>query len=282
MSILHFKPAIWDAQILRTLEDNLVARKVCNLNYSGEIKQKGDTVYFSGLADPTVTGYSGSVTYEALVDASVEMKIDQANYFAFKVGDIDAAQAQIDLKNSQASRAAYKLRDTADAYILGKYADANLAVDSSGSSLEVDSATILSTIGLAQQKLAEQNVSESDMFMILPPWVQLKLKLAGVKFSINEGINGTGGMAWTKDLGFDVYITNNLTNAGSVAVPETYCLAGSKNAMAYAEQIVETEQLRLQDSFDDAVRGLHVFGHKVVKPNELCRLFLKYKAETLI
>lgn len=282
MSITKFKPQLWAATILRTNEDNLVARKVCNTDFTGEIKAKGDTVHFAGLADPTVNPYAGSITYEALQDAGLDLLIDQANYFAFKIGDIDKAQAQLDLKNSQGSRAAYQLKKTCDSYILAKYAEAKHAVDSSGSELEVTSATILSVLGSAIQQLQEENVPENGIFMIVPPWVQLKLKLAGIKFTINNGINGTGGMAWTNELGFEMYVSNQVVNTGTTAVPISHCLAGSKNAMAFAEQIVETEALRLENSFDDAVRGLHVYGHKIVKPNELCHLNLKYKVETVI
>lgn len=282
MSIAKFKPQIWSATILRTNEDNLIAQKICNTDGVGEIKQKGDTVYFAGLADPTVNPYTGSISYEDLQDAGVSLVVDQANYFAFKVGDIDKAQAQADLKNSQATRASYQLKKTCDSYILGKYADAGNVVDSSGSPISVTSANIISVLGQAAQKLQENNVPENGIYMVAPPWVQLKLKMAGIAFSINEGINGTGGVAWTKELGFDLYITNQVVNTGSVAVPVSHLMAGSKNAMVYAEQVLDTEALRLQDSFSDAVRGLHVFGHKIVKPNELVHLNLQFAAETTI
>lgn len=284
MSVARFKPAIWSATILRTNEDNLIAQKICNTTADGvsEIKQKGDTVYFPGLADPTVTAYTGSINYEALQDAGCELQIDQSNYFAFKVGDIDKAQASADLKNSQATRASYQLKKTCDSYILGKYADAKYAVDNSGSSLSITSLNIISSMGMAAQKLMEESVPENGIFMVIPPWVQLKLKLAGINFKINEGINGTGGMAWTKELGFDVYVTNNVANTGTSDVPISHCLAGSMNSMVYAEQILETEALRLQTSFDNAVRGLHVFGHKIVKPNELVHMNFTYAAESAI
>jgi hypothetical protein len=277
MSTPQFVPQIWTAKILRVLEDNLIAKKICNMEAEGEIKKAGDTVYFNGLSDPTIKNYTGTVNYEELKDSGVVMQIDQQKYFAFKVGDIDKAQSKIDEKGSQASRAAYKLRETCDSFILGKYDEAKHTVAGT-----ITTANVLSKIGEAQQKLAEENVSESDMFMIIPPWMRLKLQLAGIKFSINEGINGTGGMAWTKELGFDMYVTNNLVNLGTVDAPQSQILAGAYNSIAFANQIINTESLRLESSFDNAVRGLNVYGGKVVRPDHLVRCDFLFGAETTI
>lgn len=235
-------------------------------------------MYFNGLADPTITAYSGSVTYEGLQDAGLTMVIDQQNYFAFKVTDIQKAQAAVDLKGSQAARAAYKLKEACDTNILALYADANLTVTDAS----CDSATIISTIGEVQNQLAQVNVPSSDMWCVIPPWVQLKLKLAGISFQINNGLNGTGGMSWTNELGFDMYVTNQVANTGSVAAPVSKVMAGSYSAIAFAQQILETESMRLESSFDTGIRGLHVFGRRVVRPDLLCTATLTYTAETAI
>lgn len=278
MAGVNFIPQLWNAKVLRVNEDNLIAKKICRAPYKGEIKNQGDTVYFPGLADPTVSSYSGTINYENLQDASLTLKIDQADYFAFKVGDIEAAQQGIDLKGSQADRAGYKIMQKADSYVMGFHGEAKSLI----TQVSVTSANIISTLGLAQQKLAENFVMDEDMWMAIPPWVRLKLQLAGIKFQVNNGINGTGGVAWTNELGFDLYVTNQIVNIGSVAVPESLCMAGSYNSIAFADQITETEMLRLQASFDNAVRGLHVYGAKVVKPNELVKLDLTLAAETTI
>jgi hypothetical protein len=279
MSISNFIPQIWSTKILRTLEDNLVGKRICTLDAEGQIKKFGDTVIFNGLADPTISSYSGSsISYEALQDASVVLQINQQDYFAFKVGDIEKAQANVDVKGSQADRAAYKLQQNADSYIMGLHTQAGLT-SSNGS---VTSATVFSTIGEVQQSLAQVNVSDSDMWMVIPPWVRLKLELAGVKFQVNNGINGTGGMAWTDALGFDIYVTNQVKNTGTVASPVSKVMAGSYNSIAFASQIMETEAIRLESTFDTGIRGLHVYGAKVIQPNLLHTATLTYAAETTI
>lgn len=278
MATPNFIPTLWSTKIQRVLEDNLIAKKICSREHEGQIKQAGDAVKFNGLSDPTITTYAGSVSYENLKDSGVVMQIDQQKYFAFKVGDIDKAQTNIDEKGSQATRAAYKLRETADTFILSKYADALNSVTAT-----ITTANILSKLGEVSQKLQEANVPESDTFMIIPPWMRIKLQLAGIKFNINEGLNGTGGMAWTKELGFDMFVTNQVVNTGTVATPISQVIAGAFDSIVYADQIVQTQYFdKLEDSFDSAVRGLHVYGGKTVRPDLLVNGVFTYAAETTI
>ncbi len=279
MSTKNFAPKVWAATILRTLESKLIAKKICNTQYTGEIKKQGDAVYFNGLADPTIFEYTGAdISYEALEDSRVTLLVDQADAFAFKVGDIEAAQASMDMKGSQAQRAAYKLAQACDTKIMSLYTGAGKTVTAAS----ITSANVLSFLGAFKQKLAESDVDVSDMWMVLPPWMQLKLELAGVSFSINEGIKGQGGMMWTNTLGFDIYITNQVVNTGTEAVPISQLMAGSGMAMAFADQITETETLRAINTFDDLVRGLHVHGEKVIKDQELVHGQATYAAETAI
>jgi hypothetical protein len=277
-TVSNFIPQIWNAKVIRELENNLVGKQIANMNYDGEIKQKGDTVFFNSLGDVTVNSYSGTVSYEELSDEQVAMVIDQANYFAFNVQDIDAAQANVDLKNSQAQRAAYELANKCDQHILGLYAEAaNTVTDAT-----CDSSTIISDISEAGVYLDEQNVPQQGRYLIISPWVRAKLELAGVVFSINDGIkSGTGGLAWADYLGFKIYVSNNLTNASSRS-SATECLALSGDAIAFAQQIMNTEDVRRESSFTTSVRGLHVFGAKVVQPKHMVRMSLTYAAETAV
>lgn len=271
-----FIPEIWDAAVFRTLEDNLVARKICR-NYSNKVKKAGDVIHFNGLADPTVSAYSGTVSYETLKAGTISLLIDQQNYYGFDVTDVEEAMANVDLKGSQAERAGYALKKTCDTYIMGLYSGAGAGTITDTT---CDTATIISDIGLAKQYLAENNVMENDMWLTIPPWVQLKLELAGIKFAINNGINGKGGMMWAKVLGFDVYVTNQVVESSSTPVSE--CMAGSYNAIVFAEALMKSETLRAETAFANHIRGLHIFGSKVVKPKELVRITLTYAAETAI
>lgn len=274
----NFIPTIWAATILRALKNNLVAKQICNLEYEGEIKQKGDSVKFTGLSDVEIRDYDGSeISWDEMDDASVTMNIDQQKYFAFKVDDVDKVQATLkNLENSQLNKASYNLRDVADRFILGKHAEATGGVVTDAT---CDADTILYDIAKAGRLLEELNVGEGSRFLVIPPWVKEKLRLAGIEFQIKNGSGAGNGIQWAQELGFDLYVSNNVTNLGTVQNPQSQCLAGSYNAILYADQIVDTEGLRLQNYFADGIRGLHVYGGKVVKPNELVKLNLTYSED---
>lgn len=274
INAVNFIPEIWDAAVYRTLEDNLVAKKICR-NYSNKVKSAGDTIHFNGLEDPTVATYTGTVSYETVTSGRVSLIVDQQNYYAFDVTDIEDAMANVDVQGSQAERAGYVLRKQCDTYIHSLYTQSALTAVTDTS---VDTSTILSSIGQLKLALAQNNVDENNMWMTATPWMQLKLELAGIKFQINNGINGKGGMMWAKVLGLDVYVTNQVYVSGGV----TYPMAGSYNAIVFAEGLLKSEALRSETSFSTHVRGLHVFGAKVVKPKELVYGAFTEVAETAI
>jgi hypothetical protein len=203
--------------------------------------------------------------------------VDKQKYYGFDVTDIEETMANVDLKGSQAERAGYQLKKACDSLIMGLYTEAQaLTADTT-----CDTTTILSDIGALKQKLAENNVPENNMWLVINPWVQLKLELAGIKFNINEGVNGKGGMMWAKILGFDAYVTNQVVNSNATG-PVSEIMAGSYDSIVYAEALMKSESIRSETAFATHIRGLHVYGMKVVKPLELAKISLTYTAETAI
>ena len=250
------------AEILRTNEDNLLANTICNTEFCGDIKNRGDSVTFIGLNDPTVYDYEGTLIYEEIDDSALKLLIDQDKAFSFRVKDIEALRSSIGLEDSQTKRASYLLKNEVDSYVFSLYGDAGNTVDAA----EVTPDNVLSTVAMMKQKLEEANVPDGRIWIVVPPFVKTKLMLAGVKFQINNGVNGTGAVAFTDELGCDLYVSNQLAKSGN----NTMMLAGSYSAIAYAEQVLETQVIdRMESSFDKAVRGRLVFGAKVIKPNEL-------------
>ncbi len=254
---------IISAEILRTNEDNLLANTVCNTSFAGDIKNRGDSVVFIGLNDPTVYDYDGSITYEDIDDSSLTLLIDQDKAFSFKVKDIEALRSSIGLEDSQTKRASYLLKNQVDTYVFSLYEDAGCTMDA----IEATPENVLQTVASMKQKLEEANVPDGRTWIVVPPFIKTKLMLAGIKFQINNGVNGTGAVAFTDELGCDIYVSNQLAENEK---GEIMMLAGSYSAIAYAEQVLETQVLdRLENSFDKAVRGRLVFGAKVIKPAEL-------------
>ncbi|MBQ5837033.1 MAG: hypothetical protein IIW39_00030 [Clostridia bacterium] len=250
------------AEILRTNEDNLLANTICNTEFCGDIKNRGDSVTFIGLNDPTVYDYEGSVVYEDIDDASLTLLIDQDKAFSFKVKDIEALRSSIGLEDSQTKRASYLLKNEVDTYVFNLWQEAGNILPEA----EVTPDNVIATVAAMKQKLEEANVPDGRTWIVVPPFIKTKLMLAGIKFQINNGVNGTGAVAFTDELGCDIYVSNQLAQIEGY----TIMLAGSYSAIAYAEQVLETQVLdRLENSFDKAVRGRLVFGAKVIKPAEL-------------
>jgi len=285
-----FIPKLWEADIIRAYEKNLIAKEICAMNPKAKIEKYGDTVHFPGLADPTIGTYvpvginnansnATTLSYEDLTNTDVTLVIDQAKYFAFRVDDILEAQSNVGVRGSQTQRAGYKLRDVCDSYILG-LAPAGVTagtvtnvVDYSGASSAptVTAKNVLIAIGQMSRLLDEQNIPNEEKFIVIPPWVKLKLALAGVEFSIREGDKAKDGVEWNNSMGFDMFVSNNLTPLLESTTPVgSMVVGGSKKAIAYAGQIQNTEALRLEDNFAWGVRGLHLYGAKVIRPELLC------------
>ena len=250
------------AEILRTNEDNLLANRICNTSYIGDIKNRGDSVTFVGLNEPTVYDYSGTVTYEDVTDSSVVLEIDQDKAFSFKVADLDALRSSLGLKDSQAKRASYNLKKEVDSYVFSLHGDAGTTMKS----VTVTPANVLQVIGEVKEQLEKNNVQDGRTWIVVPPFIKTKLMLAGIKFQINNGINGSGTVGFTDELGCDIYVSNHLESRDETV----HMMAGSYSAIAYAEQLLDVQYIdRLENSFDSAVRGRIVFGARVVKPKEL-------------
>lgn len=285
MSVLHFKPEIWSKILLAALQKSLVfgGPMVVNRDYEGEIAGPGDTVHITSIGDPTISNYApnATITYQQLTDAGQSLIVDQAKYFAFQVDDVDKRQAAGDMQTFVESRAAYRIADTADQFLAGLYTNVAPAnqVGTSGSPVtpalfaSATPADFYTKVVLPSKVLLDQaNVpDDGNRYMILPPWARALVEQtqAFLAFPGNDGgpgdvfANGYAG----KLSGFNMLVSNNAVNySGSNWIIQS----GHSMAISYAEQIVQTEALRLQSTFADAVRGLHVYGAKVVRPEALC------------
>jgi hypothetical protein len=274
MAISAFKPEVWSAELLVALEKSLVygATGVVNRNYEGDISQYGDTVQITTLADPTVSTYTAhtDITIEDVDDTAQTLLIDQAKYFAFEVDDIEKRQARGDVLGEQARKAAYKLRDVADQFVgttmaagvdAGNViAEATLATAAEAYDTLVDLAVILD----------EDNVpSEGRWAVITPAFHGLLLKdsrfiAAGDASGSMVRTNGMVGEA----AGFSLRKSNNAPN-GPGAGAGKLVLAGYGGAVTYAEQIARVEGDRMEKRFADLIKGLHLYGAKVVRPTGL-------------
>lgn len=279
MAITRFRPEIWSAQLLVALQKALVFAQpgVVNRDYEGEISQAGDTVRITSISDPTIGTYvpnSTTITPEELTDAQRNLVIDQAKYFAFKVDDVDARQAKGNVMPEALRRAAYKLRDLVDQYVAAFYTSVDSANKvNSGTAVSITTAALAYTNLVAlRTQLDEANVPTEDRWVVIPPWYE-GLLLDSPNF-INAEKAADGGAALRngrigRAAGFDIYKSNNVV---TVTGDDDAILAGVPAAITYAEQINKVEAYRPEAGFSDAVKGLHLWGAKVVRPDMLAYL----------
>ncbi|MFH8369191.1 N4-gp56 family major capsid protein [Streptomyces sp. NPDC018031] len=276
MAISAFKPEIWNADLLVTLEKSLVyaAPGVVNRDYEGDISQYGDTVHITSLADPTVGTYTPhtDITIEDVDDSDTALLIDQAKYFAFEVDDVEKRQARNGgaVLTEQARKAAYKLRDVADQYVAGLMAagvDAGNLVAEQTLASPSDAYDLLVDLGVI---LDNDNVPfENRWAVVTPAFHGLLLKdsrfvAAGDAAGAATRANGMVGEA----AGFTIRKSNNSPN-GPGAGAGKLVIAGYSGAVTYAEQINKTEATRKEKGFADIVKGLHLYGAKVIRPTGL-------------
>lgn len=273
MSLDNFIPKIWSARLLVNLQKNLVYGQpgVINRDYEGEIRNVGDTVYINSIGPVTVGDYTKNTDInapETLTDSQRALQITEAKYFNFQIDDIDKAQQKPKVMDDAMAEAAYALADVADQFIASHYVDAQSAIgdDTTPETPTTDKAyELLVDAGVL---LDENNIPRSNRFVVIPPWFYgLILKddrfvKAGTATSDNVLRNGEVGQA----AGFTVYMSNNVPNTDGAKYK---ILAGHPMAITYAEQIASVEGYRPEKRFADAVKGLHLYGAKVVRPEAL-------------
>lgn len=272
MAITNFIPEIWSAALLKALRDRLTYAQagVINRNYEGEIARAGDTVHITSFEDPAVRDYTknGTISWDLLTDDQQTLVVDQANYFAFKVDDIDKRQALPGFVEETTVGASYNLAAKADEFVAG------LMVEGAGNDL--GAATVSGSDPDAYELLVEfrtaltrSNTPTDGRFVVVPPEFYAVL-LKDDRFIRYDASNTTSGLRNAvvgRAAGFDVVESN--------VVPEDEdvfdIVAGHSIATTYAEQIASTEAMRLENTFGDGVRGLHLYGGKVIRPVNLAK-----------
>ena len=268
MAITNMLPQIWSARILAKLEQNLVFAQpgVVNRDYEGDVRADGDRVHIHSFNDLTIGTYtknSTTITYEQLTDTRVTLLIDQAKYFAFKVDDIDTAQMRPKLIDAAADRAAYQLAEDSDSYVASLYSGASTsAPDNTIETTQFTSTNVYQKLVDLSVLMDQVNLPAEQRFIVVPPWVK-GLLLQNSSFVTaakpDAVLNGEIGQI----AGIRILVSNNVKTTGTSPVV-SHMMAGHPSALAYAEQIVNLEGLRLEGSFADAVRGLHLYGAKVL------------------
>ena len=304
----NFTPQIFSQKVLKFFRRASVAEDITNTDYTGEIENFGDTVNI--IKEPTITVSSytrGSVVNtQDLADDQITLTVDQANAFAFKIDDIEERQSHINFEALATSSGAFSLKRKYDANVLQAISDGagiagaddaslsggltttNTALGTASSpiNVETDDAGI-NLMLLMARVLDDQSVPEENRWFVAPPIFYEKMfqagnKIAEVQVTGDASSNLRNGLATPGTLaGFSCYKSTALNStAGTDQVTlsgvatdasENVILAGHISSTATASHIAKTEVVRSTESFSDVVRGLHVFGRKVLRPEAIVR-----------
>ena len=273
MAISNFIPTVWSENLYQELDKKYVGVANCNRDYEGEILEKGSIVRICGISDVTVSEYTKNSNMNApatLSDTVRDLKIDQAKYFNFQIDDIDRAQASPKLMEAAMKNAAGALANDADRYVFSLYSFAGTSIKSDNVSVD----NIVDLIIDARTKLFTNNVADpEDIVIEVTPEIAGMILKAKVALSTdNSGAMEAGCIGAIG--GCKIFVSNNVFKVEGDTGFEHKCLARTKRAIAFAEQLSEIDAYRPELRFADAVKGLHLYGAKVVYPKEMVLLDL--------
>lgn len=285
----NWAPAIYSQKVQKFFRRASVVEDITNTDYAGEIENFGDTVNIIKEPSITVNDYARgqTVNTETLADDQIQLTVDQGSYFAFKVDDIEERQSHVNFEALATSSGAYALKKNYDFNVLKAiYAGASTSVGNTGTDgtpIDGDAAvdTLTDVMSAAKTVLDGNDVPEENRWFVAPPAFYQQLRKAGAKV-VDQSVMADGsasamrnGMITDRPLfGFKMYTTNSIAVSSGSAANKTFGSAGSneyaflyghQGAVATANHIAKTELIRDPDSFSDIVRGLHVFGRKVLR-----------------
>lgn len=281
MAVTNFVPDIWSAKLLVALRKAHVTANLVNRDYEGEIKRQGDSVKITSINDVTIGDYTAhtDITVEDIDDATRSLVIDKAKYFAVELDDIEKAQhvkGGGSPLTQAVDNAGYQLADVADAFLLDAINDAAEATGNDLGTVAIHTVAknLYDSIVDLSVKLDEANVPQEGRFVVLSPSLHGRLlKLdefiaTGDDRSAESRIRGYIGEV----AGLPLYKSNNLPAVTDAAATGGLAIAGYKGATTFAEQIVSVEADRMEKRFADMVKGLHVYGFKVVRPTAVAKV----------
>jgi len=277
----QFRPTLWSSKLIVDTDEAFVFANVVNRDYQGEITGKGNIVKINEIGDISVSDYTENedITISTLTGAQKELVIDQAKYFAFNVDDVLTAQANVNVMSAAMRKAAHAIADTVDSHIAGKYGEAGVATSNlgdSGTDLDVYATHLTATSSLlgvftAMNRYADEaNMPTQGRFFVIPPWLHSYITFAGLVDNTSKGglklmPPSVGNGFVGQFMGFNLYVSNNVSNDGTTF----RCMFGTPDAISFAGQVTKVESGRVEKQFGDYVKGLYVYGSKVVRPDHL-------------
>ena len=299
-----FIPTLWSAKLNQKFYKATVFGEIANTSYEGEISGRGDKVVINNRPDITINDYQvgTSLSYQVPTPSTVELPIDRAKYFAFQVNDVVAHQSQPKLMDMFSDDASMQMKISIDSSVLlgtatkqGIWNDvpaanqgATAGAISGGYNLgtatapvTLTAANVLATLTALAGVLDEQNIPETDRWLVIDPLTRqilMQSNLAQAQFMGDDKSMVRNGKIGMIDR-FTVYVSNQLPKAAATqdyfgaaaagTAKRRLILAGHKSAVTFASQMTKMETVRNPSDFGDYIRGLNVYGWKTIIPTGL-------------
>ena len=286
-----FIPEVWSGKLVAKFYDATVFGAIANTDYEGEVSAEGDKVIIRTTPNIVIRDYVKGQTLvsETPEGDKLELLIDKAKYFQFRVDDVDEYQGDINRMEAWSADAAEQMKVNIDTGILGTiYADvaaankgtaagkrtASYNLGTTGAAIQLAKTTILDYIVDLGSVADEQNWPETDRWLVLPTWAAGLLKKSDLRDAHMMGDQTSvlrNGHIGRIDR-WNLYTSNNVAKVADTG-DKFHILAGHKSALTFASQMVKMETLKSETTFGHIVRGLNVFGYKVVKPEFMAVLY---------
>ena len=270
----EFIPEIAHARLLKEREKAAIAVKHSNREYEGDIKSKGDRVKILTPGEVSLFEYTRNSDMgepQILDGAAQYLDITESQAFQYYIDDVDKKQMELDKEfaNAHQRNAAYKIADYADSFVFKLY-DKGQAIDTTYASGFI-SANAWALLAAADKAMRLANVPQSEKkYLEISPDVYERFVLAKIVTDTDNSKTIETGLVKTL-WGLDIFVSNNIVKSAGVS----YCLVRTKKAIAYAEQINQSEVIRHPKRFGDIHRGLFLCGAKVVVPKEMICFAIK-------
>ena len=284
----NFIPEIWAGKLIENFYDATVLAAIANTDYEGEIKQHGDTVNIRTTPELTINDYvkGQTLVVENPDKPKLQLLIDKGKYFAAVEDDVDQVQSDIAMMDSWSKDASERMKIVIDQDVLGNIAadvaSTNRGLTAGEQTLAIDlgvtstpnaltTSNVLAEIINHGTVLDEANAPEQDRWMIIPAKMAGLIKQSDLK---DASITGDGSSPLRNGrLGmidrFMLYVSHNLPLSATGAGGEFTIFSGHKKALTFASQMTNMETLRAESTFGDIIRGLQVYGFKIVKPEAI-------------
>ena len=282
----NFIPEIWSGKLIENFYDATVLAAISNTDYEGEIRQHGDTVNIRTTPEITIRTYTKGQTLqvENPDKPKLQLLIDKGEYFSCIEDDVDKVQSDIALMDTWSKDASERMKIKIDQRVLtdllpdiastNKGATAgritgNIDLGTTGSPIAISKTNVLDYIVDLGTVLDEANAPEAGRFLVIPAKMAGMIKKSDLKDASITGDsmsvirNGRLGMIDR----FTIYMSHNL----SVSSGKFSLIAGHKMGFTFASQMTNMETIRSESTFGNIVRGLQVYGYKVVKPEALAQ-----------